>query len=99
MIGLLNEKQIIFILDRITQCFHSYADLHQKYVVSPLYLNQNPNQIDKIWSDETEFQDDDGNLISLQMILVEFIGLYIDTLRVGEGKIRKITRAYVFQNF
>ena len=99
MIGLLNEKQIIFILDRITQCFHSYADLHQKYVVSPSYLNQNPNQIDKIWSDETEFQDDDGNLISLQMILVEFIGLYIDTLRVGEGKIRKITRAYVFQIF
>ena len=51
-----------------------------------------------IWSEESIEHDEDGNEISLQMIVVEIIGLFVDTLYVGEGSIKKIARTVVRQN-
>ena len=45
-----------------------------------------------IWSEEAIVHDEDGNEISLQMIVVEIIGLFVDTLYVGEGSIKKIAQ-------
>eukprot|EP00943_MAST-04B_sp_MAST-4B-sp1_P008303 g8303.t1 len=96
--GLLNQAHIHSILEHVTICLHKYVTLYQKYAVSPAFLSDNHNKSPASVFNETEMHDEDGNEISLEMLLVEIIGLYVDTLLVGEGIIRRYTRSYVLQN-
>ena len=99
--GILSDSQISTIFLQIQQCFHTYVDLYQKFIVSPEILDRSYPELvsqSSIWSEEAIVHDEDGNEISLQMIVVEIIGLFVDTLYVGEGSIKKIARTIVRQN-